>query len=629
MFFEQNIQALLQADEVHVRLVAQLKDISPTEQYQVLEAQDGACTLAYKGVYLHCPESPLKEVQDVLSSQCSPGHYRVHLILGLGMGYLLDEIYRSSQGHILVYEPDLPLLRFMLENVNLSALLGSGRVWLVACQVDLLTLVRKKLYQQYQLDILILRGYAHLLAEEIPGLMSRLVEIETDRIYDMKTGRGFHFQWLQQFLENLPAVAAINSMDGLADYFSGKPALVISRGPSLDSSLAAIAELAGSAVLIAVGGALRRLYEADIVPDFAVFLDANGLQEQLYGIPDEFLEKITFLVSPFSQHCVFESPAKAKLLVLGQNNCQFADWLDLTLGRKHHRLEGGGTVSIIAFQTAMMMGCNPITLVGQDLAFPNDRVYAGGIELKRDEQGNLALTASETLFAQPETMATTLGQNGETLPTLKAYTSFIRHLEDLAASNAQGRYPVTLYNASLGGAHIAGFTLRELASLKDEFITDWKNNGTETSRIEELSLSTRQTEDRSLSFQKGLLNLKAEFQEALTLCEQLMLALQNQPALPPQQALAEIQVANRQFNQFMSEHSFVGYWLMFEMIDFREKMNRMGSTQELAQQGYPALIELISACREIIQHKALPWTERVYQFFTLNRYEVENQAFLG
>jgi hypothetical protein len=58
-------------------------------------------------------------------------------------------------------------------------------------------------------------------------------------------------------------------------------------------------------------------------------------------------------------------------------------------------------------------------------------------------------------------------------------------------------------------------------------------------------------------------------------------------------------------------------------------MNRMASTQELAQQGYPAVVDLISACREIIQHKALPWTERIYQFFTLNRYERENQAFLG
>lgn len=621
MFFEKNAQALMKTDEAHASLIARLQATSPTTDYKIFEAEDGFCTVEYKGTFLHDPKSPLGEVREVLETQCHPGHDRVHVIMGMGMGYLLDETYNTSTGHIVLYEPDLAYLRFMLENVDLSSFLGSGRVWLVDTQVELLTHIRKKLYRQYQLDVLLLRGYAHLLAGEIPELMSRITELETDRIYDAKTGRAFHFQWLQQFLNNLPQLATIDTMDDLYNRYEGKPALVISRGPSLDAALESIREMASSTVLIAVGGAVRRLWEANIIPDYAIFYDANGMQEQLQGIPAAVLEKITFLVSPFVPQCVFDSPASSKRLFLGQNNAQFADWMDSVLERKHQRLDGGGTVSIIGFQAALAMGCSPIILAGQDLAFPNNQVYAGGIALQQDDQGNLALTASETLYAQPETMSTTIGQNGETLPTLKAYTSFIRHLEDLAVKNAQSKHPATLYNASLGGAQIAGFTLRDLAELKAEAATAWKTDSANTPP----ALSSRQMDERRLAFQKGLLDLKGQLQQTLTLCEELMNALQEKQ-LNSQQSLMLIQATNRQFNEFISNNPFVGYWLMYEMIDFRDGISRLTSTHDFLLQGYPALLGMLTACQDILQQKALPWVEEAYQTLALKQYDAAEQT---
>jgi len=640
MFFEKNVQALLQADEAHAPLVARLQVTAPTTDYEVYESQDGHCTILYRGVCLHSQESPVREATQVANTQSTPGQDRLHVLLGLGMGYLLDEVFRTSAGRIVVYEPDLPLLRFFLENVNLSSLLGSGRVWLEDQAVDLLTRIRRNLYSQYRLDVLVLRSYAHLMAAEIPVLMERIATLETDRVYDAKTGRAFHFQWLRQFLDNLPEFAKFETLDTLlgdapyenpyAEQFKGKPALVISRGPSLDGALDAIREAAGSAVLVAVGGAIRRLWEAGIVPDFAVFYDANGLQEQLAGIPDFVLARITFLISPFAQRCVFDAPSRGKLFFLGQNNLQFADWLDQSLGRQHARLDGGGTVSIIGFQVAMALGCSLVTLVGQDLAFPQNQVYAGGIELQQDANGCLALTASETLYAEPETMATTSGQNGETLPTLKAYTSFIRHLEDLALKNSQSEKPVALYNASLGGAKIEGFPLRELAGLSREFPAPWKQayelDGHPNYALTlPAPLSARDTEERRLALQKGLRDLKSQLEQCSALLEQLSAVLQNQNLLP-QQAIVLIQTVNRQFNDFIGRHPFVGYWLMYEMIDFREGISRLNSTSEFVQQGFPALLNMLDQCQEILRQKALPWVEEVSQALVFQQHAQEGQA---
>jgi hypothetical protein len=630
MFFEQNIQALLKTDEIHAPLVHRLRETEPITDYEIFEAGDGFCTLNYRNVFLHHPDHPTQEVQEALQKYCQPGNDRLHVILGLGLGYLPDETFRASTGHIVVYEPDLNLLRFILENVNLTSMLGSGRVWLVATPVDLMSRIRKDLYHQYQLDILVLRSYAHLMAEEIPDLMNHIAELETDRIYDTKTGRAFHFQWLEQFLVHLPRFAELPVLDeeilhDLHQHFAGKPAIVISRGPSLDGALDQIKALASSAVLIAVGGALRRLAEAGITPDFAVFYDANGLQEQLNGIPEDVLKNVIFLVSPFAQDAAFDAPARSKLVFLAQNNVQFADWMDATLGRKHHRLDGGGTVSLIAFQAAMAFGCNPIILAGQDLAFPGNQVYAGGIALQQDEQGNMSLTSNETLYAQPETMATTPGQNGEILPTLKAYTTFIRHFEELAFKNTQSAAPIKLYNASLGGAHLEGFPLSKLDDLASEFPYPWKTEEHQNNSWKDLlSLSPKIVESRRLAFQKGLLDLKGQLQQANTLCAQLAQACQEKQAAP-QDSVAAIQSANRQFNEFIASHPFVGYWLMFEMIDFRERIRLLDSTQAFVQQGPSALIKMLTTCQEIIVQKALPQTEKAYHAFQLSGQEPKRQ----
>jgi hypothetical protein len=605
MFFEKNVQALLQTGEVHRFLVQQLQQTEPTDNCELQATSDGNYTLQYQGVFLHHPEQPLAEVQESFKTNCKPGNDRLHLILGIGLGYLIDHAFQASSGHILVYEPDLPLLRFILNNVDLSEILESSRVWLASTQMELLTLIRKQIYRQYQLDIVMLRGSAYLLASEIPALMDAIEDITLDSIHDFKTGQHFHLQWIQQLFQNYPDLARYDTLDQLVGLFPKKPALVISRGPSLDSALDSIKRLAGSAVLIAVGSAIRRLWEADIIPDFAVFYDANGIQEQLYGIPTEVLEQITFLVSPTTQPCCFETPSYGKLVFLTQNNMQISDWIDQIFQKKHNRLEGGGTVSLIAFQTALVMQCNPIVLVGQDLAFPGNQVYAGGIPLQVNEEGYMALTPNDTLYAEPETLDTVTGQYGETLKTLKAYKSFIRHFEDLAVKNAKNLSPVKLYNASKGGAHIEGYPLCNLS----DFITHWSPWKPGHALSEKPGLSEAISMQRNQQLQQGLHDLKIALHEALILCRQLQDALQkNHPS--PTQALEEIQASNRALNLFLQNQPFVAYLVMFEMIEFRRKINTLPSDEMLPNEGRIALIELIENCHHIIETNALAWVSQ-------------------
>lgn len=603
MFFEKNTQALLQSDKIHHQyLIEQLQQTVPIQEFELLQTPDKNYTLRYQSIFLHDPQGPVQEAKHIIQTQCIVGADRIHLVLGLGLGYLPDELFQTSAGRIIVYEPDLSLLRFILDNVDLSDLLTSQRVWVAHTSFDLMNLLRKQLLKSDQLDILALQSAAYRMADIIPELMRQLTALEADRIQDQKTGQGFHFKWIEQFFQNYPHFAELGSADQFFGQFQGKPALIISRGPSLDQSLEAIKTVKNSVLLIAVGSAVRRLWEAAIIPDFAVFYDANGIQEQLYGIPDEVLKQIIFLASPFAQPCCYNSPSWQTLLFSAQNNHQFADWLDKTMGKTSQRLEGGGTVSLIAFQAAQAMQCNPIILVGQDLAFPNNQVYAGGISIQLNAEGALDLPQRPDLYTEPETMDTVQGQDGELLPTLKAYKGFIRHFEDLAAQNTRSSSPAELYNASIGGAAIAGFTLKPLTELIPQ-LPAW-NKSFDFPELSEIS--EQELKNRKLALHKGLTELKADLHQGIQLCRVLINDLNN-AKVQPDRIIPSIQSASHEWSQWLLKKEFLSFTVIFELMAFQEQLKQITSPTELADTGLLALLTLLESCESIYQEQLLPW----------------------
>lgn len=581
MFFEKNIQALRQADPSYEQLISTLEQTLPPQEgdyrFTASEAADavGQAGLTYRGVALHDIHQPQMETQTLIAQLVHSEPDRVHLIMGLGLGYVLASVYVNSPGFIVVFEPDVALLRLILENVDLSGYLASGRVRLTTSEAELLSVIRPRLQTGDQLDTLCLPGEARRLWSIVSTLGVRLQAMLDDIALDYHSAETFHTQWLRQFFGNLPHLPEAEPLQALDGCFAGKPALVISRGPSLDAALPALRALRNSAVFIAVGGAVRALWEAGIVPDFALFYDANGLREQRHGIPDEAWSQIASVIHPCAQPGCFDIPAYEKFYFLTPYNRHLAAWLRRTLGDEASLSGGGGSVSIIALRQALLMGCDPVVLIGQDLAFPNNQVYAGGIELQTDEYGQMNLTATETLYAEPEAMTTVTGQNGETLPALHTFPGFIRQLERIAAENAQSEMPVRLYNSSIGGARIEGYLLRPLSDFQGEWPA-WKSEGNALDALPESESETMDVSESSWitdlrqTLHLGLKAFRSDLQEAETLC----LELETELARPGSRTDANaLQKAMNRFSALLDQagNALLAFIPAFELRRFRRR----------------------------------------------------------
>ena len=113
--FQKNINALAQKNET---LARELLTYIPTDVPE-LKQENGAYNLFYKNQNLHNPINPLGEAQGIFAmAENSP--VAIHLVYGLGLGYLFQVVSLNSQGAVILYEPDLNIMKIAFTLVDFS-----------------------------------------------------------------------------------------------------------------------------------------------------------------------------------------------------------------------------------------------------------------------------------------------------------------------------------------------------------------------------------------------------------------------------------------------------------------------------------------------------------------------------
>ena len=259
------------------------------------------------------------------------------------------------------------------------------------------------------------------------------------------TWRKLSEGWLHQGLGNLNAIAAAPDLGPLGERFAGRPAIVVSPGPSLSRNIQWLKQVQGRALLLAPLQVLRRLHAEGIRADFALVLDAidqsQGAIDFLRGIPSEDLPD---LIASTSAHPHVLSRFRRVHFFSSRSP---VDLLTAPVHETHMPQLAAGSVSISCFKLAQHWRCSPIVLVGQDLAFTDGQRYA-------------AATGSD--MAAPSRFRELPGYHGGTVQTAPDYFLFHHQFEELAAAMQREAPQVRLFNCTEGGAHIAGFEQQPL-----------------------------------------------------------------------------------------------------------------------------------------------------------------------
>jgi len=252
-------------------------------------------------------------------------------------------------------------------------------------------------------------------------------------------------------------------VDHFKDRYSGKTAIIVGAGPSLDECIEELKKVQGKALILAVDAALESLLEHGIVPDMVSTLERlevtlkfyKNIQKRddiVFGCPNLISGKV---LDKFS-----------KKIFTGRRGDSFF----VALGEKLERsnLEVGMNVAHVPTSVALFMGCSRIVFVGLDLAYTGGKTHFSGVTKIIDESTKRIYT---------ENTCKVEGQNGEILDTFEYFLYSKVWLEKMIPNTK-----TEFFNASIGGAKIIGtkeITLNDfindhlvnekIVSLKDVF----------------------------------------------------------------------------------------------------------------------------------------------------------------
>ena len=240
----------------------------------------------------------------------------------------------------------------------------------------------------------------------------------------------------------------------LKNAFKGKPGVVIASGPSLNKNIHLLEDLYGKAVLCAADGSMKILKQKGMKPHLVSSLERLTPTAKLFEtLTEEDLKDVYLAATPVIHPQTYAS-YKGERIITYRDFATFK-WLGIDKGT----LSIGPSAGNMAFKTLEYLGCDPIILIGQDLAFgADDATHADGYTYGPKHQAE-AYTQKNFRIVE--------GNYQPEIKTSRVWEMFLQYYHKDASSS-----PARVINATEGGAKILGTEIMTFKEAIDKFITE-------------------------------------------------------------------------------------------------------------------------------------------------------------
>lgn len=503
-FLDSNLKKISKYNEPLCNKILNHQNIH--SKFEFVQAQSGDINFIYENIPLHDDKDPQQEALNICKRLPHNEKNTIHIIFGLGLGYLLKRFTLNCPGKIIVLEPNLDILRITLEVVDLSEELSNPNVIIAETIKDIEKSFESLYFEGTEVTLNFTNNYFKLNSGKIDNLINELSFIKG--LYASNYSNLFDkcHEWTFSGIQNIPETLSHFELESLRGSFKNKPAVIVSAGPSLDKNIHHLVKYRDKIVLFSVGTALKAVCTFTMKPDFLIIVEHSDCFSQLAQISVDDMN----LIVPPSAHIHFHNLPAKRTFNYYPNNDLTSKWLAQYLNVDLKDYHNKGTVSLCAVFSSMILGCNPIILIGQDLAYTSGKCYSshtayhnlicskngqsGKYEVSTDNLDNYLKTintekeeaikiTNDRFDELNKNLFYVKGQNGEVLPTDPGYATFIRYFENTAQ---EYRNRINFINSTEGGAYLEGFKHIPL----EEALKKYANEAIDIDKIIEEQLKT-------------------------------------------------------------------------------------------------------------------------------------------
>lgn len=437
--WEDNINNLAQKDKILAEQI--IKKQLTGMHCEVEPTSSGLFTLkVIDGMgerYMHSNVNPVEEA-DMFAREYYSTDYSRYIIFGLGLGYHVDAFLNLDDGiEIEIIEPDMEIIKAALASRRMNWLMENMRVRLVY-DPDF-----TKLARSLDEDSRLIIHYPSLL-----HIQDERMRLALEKYFIRDSGkRNMAIAFENNFRENV--INCSNYVDELQSMFKDKNVVIVAAGPSLDKNVQLLKGKPDNTIIVAVGTVFHKLMGLGITPDYVVFLDAqSNMTQQIKGLENESVPIICASTAYKGIAMNYKGP-KYLICQKGYDRAE-----QYAMENQVRSYETGGSVSTIALDMCLQLGCREIAYIGLDLAFTGQRTHANDTACVKDAPEEDVLLVEST--------------DGEMVSSSRLFMIYREWIERrVQQEDAAGR----VYDATEGGAKKKGLIIKTLRELFEK----WSN----------------------------------------------------------------------------------------------------------------------------------------------------------
>lgn len=427
------------------------------ERWSLFCPQAACLVPSFSAFNTYTPKDFTPEEMDAWCEKLDFHAFKLLYVYGLNkaLPYAALKAWCREEGHTLVIlEDDLEAIAYFLKSEEAEELLNDKNAWLFYLDPSRRALAEiTKLFTNVPYTVATIHAEEQKLktVEELKSQIAFFYNLHTSQLGEFS---NYSVVFFNNYFRNLFSLPENYFANALHDQFKGVPAIICGAGPSLGKNIETLKELKDRALIIAGGSSINALNGMNMTPHLGSGIDPN--EEQISRIIANTSFEIPFLFRGRIHHKALELISSDKVYVSGSIGYNIAKYFESELHLEGKDVEEGCNVINFSLALAAAMGCNPIILVGVDLAYSEDQTYAPGmVNHPIHKQFRSKIYAEELIFRSDI--------HGKPVPTLWKWVTESLWFSTFAEQNPT----LKIINATEGGLGFAGIPnipLKEVAS---------------------------------------------------------------------------------------------------------------------------------------------------------------------